>query len=198
MTKRKVFASSLVLLALSVGAVAYNLKNLRATLVGYQEVPAVSSTGDGDFQARISNDETQIDYELSYKELEGDVLQAHIHFGQPGVNGGISVWLCGNPNVSPPVNPPPGTQPCPSDPATITGTIRAADVLCTGCTPAAPAGQGIAAGEFAELVAAIRAGATYVNVHTTKHPGGEIRSQIRTDNSGGGGKGGKGGGDHHH
>ena len=42
-----------------------------------------------------------------------------------------------------------------------------------------PAAQGIAAGEFAELVRAIRAGATYVNVHTTVHPGGEIRKQLR-------------------
>jgi hypothetical protein len=42
-----------------------------------------------------------------------------------------------------------------------------------------PTGQGIAAGEFAELVRAIKAGRTYVNVHTTKYPGGEIRGQIR-------------------
>jgi len=40
------------------------------------------------------------------------------------------------------------------------------------------ASQGLAAGEFTELVRAIRAGATYVNVHTTGHPGGEIRAQL--------------------
>ena len=189
MTRRKVLASALVLLALSVVAVAVGLKNLKASLVGYQEVPAVSTAADGEFRARISEDETQITYELSYKELEGDVLQAHIHLGQPGVNGGISVWLCGNPNVSPPVNPPAGTQACPPAPATITGTITAANVV-------GPTAQGIAPGEFAELVRAIRAGATYANVHTSKFPGGEIRSQIGTDNSGHGGKGNKGGGDH--
>jgi hypothetical protein len=44
-----------------------------------------------------------------------------------------------------------------------------------------PAGQGIAAGELSELIAAIRAGRTYVNVHTNKHPGGEIRGQVRSD-----------------
>jgi hypothetical protein len=38
--------------------------------------------------------------------------------------------------------------------------------------------QGLEPGEFDELVDAIRAGVTYVNVHTTKFPGGEIRGQI--------------------
>jgi hypothetical protein len=38
--------------------------------------------------------------------------------------------------------------------------------------------QGIEAGNFAELVAAMRAGHTYANVHTQKWPTGEIRAQI--------------------
>jgi CHRD domain len=42
-----------------------------------------------------------------------------------------------------------------------------------------PASQGIAAGEFDELVRAIRAGVTYANVHSEKFPGGEIRGQIK-------------------
>lgn len=67
---------------------------------------------------------------------------------------------------------PAGTQLCPSAPATITGTIRAADVI-------GPEGQGIAAGEFDELILAVREGATYVNVHTSGRPGGEVRGQIR-------------------
>jgi hypothetical protein len=37
-------------------------------------------------------------------------------------------------------------------------------------------------GEFEEVVALIRAGKTYVNVHTTKFAPGEIRSQL--DNRG--------------
>ncbi|MBA3245914.1 MAG: CHRD domain-containing protein, partial [Actinobacteria bacterium] len=41
-----------------------------------------------------------------------------------------------------------------------------------------PSSQGIAAGEFAELLAAIRAGKTYANVHTSLFPGGEIRAQL--------------------
>lgn len=147
-------------------------KRIREFLTGFQEVPAVSTEAEGEFHARISEDATQIDYELSYSDLEGSVTQAHIHLGQSGANGGISVWLCGNPSAGPPaITPPPGTQPCPPSPATITGTLTAANVV-------GPAGQGIAAGEFDELIKAIRAGKTYANVHSTKFPGGEIRSQI--------------------
>ena len=174
MRTRKIFVSALVLLACSAVVVGFALKNWRGSLIGYEEVPAVSTAADGEFRARVSEDDSAISYVLSYKELEGDVLQAHIHLGQRGVNGGISVWLCGNASVTPPVNPPAGTQPCPAPPATITGTITAANVV-------GPAGQGIAPGEFAELLRAMRAGATYVNVHTTKFPGGEIRSQIGSD-----------------
>jgi len=36
--------------------------------------------------------------------------------------------------------------------------------------------QGLDTGELAELISALRAGATYVNVHSNRWPGGEIRS----------------------
>ena len=148
---------------------APGFKNIRERLIGYQEVPAVSTVARGEFHARISNDSTMIAYELSYRDLEGDVLQSHIHFGQHSVNGGISVFLCTNVGGAPAGTD--GEQACPAPPATITGVITAADVL-------GPAGQGIAAGEFDELLRAIRAGKTYVNVHSDLHPGGEIRAQI--------------------
>lgn len=61
---------------------------------------------------------------------------------------------------------------CPATEGTVTGVIDAADIL-----PAVP-DRGIEAGAFEEFVKAIRAGHTYVNVHTTKWPGGEIRGQI--------------------
>jgi len=44
-----------------------------------------------------------------------------------------------------------------------------------------PTDRGIAAGEFAELVRAMRNGATYVNVHSVTYPAGEIRGNIRRD-----------------
>ena len=170
-----------VALSIAVGALvsastvvwAQGFKKISELLTGYQEVPSVSTTGTGDFNARISNDGSRIDWELSYADLEGAVQQAHIHFGQKGVNGGISVFLCTNLG-----NGPAGTQPCPAPPATISGTILAADVSPNIPATAAARTQGINTGEIDELIKAIRAGATYVNVHSTTWPGGEIRSQI--------------------
>jgi len=156
-------------------AVAFpdGFKRIREFLKGFQEVPAVSTGAGGEFRARISNDESQIEYELSYSDLESDVQQAHIHLGQKGVNGGISVFLCTNLG-----NGPAGTQPCPPSPATITGIITASDVSPAIPSTLAARNQGLDTGELAELIRAIRAGKTYVNVHTTNRPGGEIRSQI--------------------
>lgn len=140
-------------------------------LKGYEEVPAVSSTGTGRFKAKIDKDNGILSYELSFSGLEGDVRQAHIHFGQRGVNGGITLWLCQS--ASNPSPTPLKTPTCPQA-GTVSGVLSAADVI-------GPAGQGIAATEFAEVLAAIRAGVAYVNVHSTKHPGGEIRGQLRDD-----------------
>jgi hypothetical protein len=164
--RRILIASVMILMSVAV-VLPQGIKELKTLLIGYEEVPAVSTTANGEFRGRISRDESEINYELSYSDLEGDVQQAHIHLGQPGVNGGIVVFLCSNLG-----NGPAGTQPCPPPPATISGTLRASDMVGLA------AGQGIAAGEFGELVRAVRAGKTYVNVHSTKHPGGEIRGQI--------------------
>jgi hypothetical protein len=170
---------SLLLIAVLVFTVtlafAFELKNLRANLSGFNETPATISTGaSGRFLARINDNDT-ITYALSYSNLEGNVLQAHIHLGRPAITGGITVFLCTNLG-----NGPAGTQACPPPPATISGTIAAADVLtATASTPAGPVNQGLAVGEFDELVRAIRAGATYVNVHSSTWPSGEIRDQIR-------------------
>ena len=66
----------------------------RTELESYQEVPSISSSATGEFRARLSRDETTLTYTLTYGGLEGDVRQAHIHFGQHSVNGAIVVFLC--------------------------------------------------------------------------------------------------------
>ena len=156
------------LLTASVAALGQGFKKISEILTGYEETPsAVSTTGNGTFKATISNDGSRIDWELTYNDLEGAVQQAHIHFGQKSVTGPISVFLCTNRG-----NGPAATQPCPAPPATISGTITAVDVTNLANE------RGISAGELDELVKAVRAGTTYVNVHSTRWPGGEIRSQI--------------------
>ena len=159
-----------VLLVASLAIADGGKKNLNAdALVGYQENPDISSGATGSFEVTIDDTAQALAYQLSYSGLEGTVQQAHIHFGKRAVNGGISVFLCTNLG-----NGPAGTPACPQS-GTVSRTVGAADVV-------GPAGQGISAGEFNELVAAMRAGASYANVHSTTWPGGEIRAQINDDN----------------
>ena len=145
-----------------------------AQLNGYKQIPAtLNSSGSATFLARINEDGTSIQYELSYGGFPTVVTQSHIHFGGSATSGGIALFLCTNLG-----NAPAGTQvpACPPEPATVTGTLTAADVV-------AIAGQGLGGGAagFAEILKAIRAGAAYVNVHTTQYPPGEVRGQTRGD-----------------
>jgi hypothetical protein len=57
----------------SVFALPQGFKLIKELLTGYEEVPSLSTTGNGHFNARISNDGTQIEWELSYSDLEGAV-----------------------------------------------------------------------------------------------------------------------------
>jgi hypothetical protein len=144
-------------------------KNFSASLNGYNEVVggpgastgSVSTTGHGRLTLRIFDD--HIHYVLDYSNLSGGTTCcAHIHFAQQHVSGGVSAFLCGG-----------GGKPaCTNSSGHIEADIDATNVI-------GPTDQGIAAGEFGELVSAIRAGATYANVHTTpSYPEGEIRGQI--------------------
>jgi hypothetical protein len=72
-----------------------------ALLIGYEEVPPVFTRGSGMLQLQMSNDRTSIFYKLSYSSLSSAVTQAHIHFGERPVNGGIIVFLCDNTGKAP-------------------------------------------------------------------------------------------------
>jgi hypothetical protein len=164
----RVLALGVVIALLGVGSYAIagsGTNNFAGGLNGYEENLDVSTTGTGSFDARLSSDGSTLTYTLSYDGLEGNVLQAHVHFGKRAVNGGISFFLCSNLG-----NGPAGTPACPQS-GTVEGEIDTADVV-------GPAGQGIEAGNLAEIVAAMRAGHAYANVHSSKWPGGEIRAQL--------------------
>jgi CHRD domain len=136
-------------------------KNFKASLTGFQETPAIVTTGRG--KLRLSVTESEITFRLDYSGLSGPPLVAHIHVGQKGVAGNVSVFFCGG-----------GGKPaCPaSTSGSVSGTITAANVV-------GPASQGVDPGDLAALDTAIRAGVAYANMHTSKFPGGEIRGQIK-------------------
>jgi CHRD domain len=136
---------------------------LVAPMNAVNEIPICFSFGSGSFAVLIQNEQSMI-YQLTYQNLSPNVLFAHIHFGRADQAGGVSTFLCGG-----------GTKPtpCPPSQGAVTGTIVAADI-------GGPANQGIAAGEFSELLLALRLGLTYANVHSDICPGGEIRGQIKS------------------
>jgi len=134
-----------------------------ATLSGTNEVPAVTTPATG--TATLSVSGTQITYTITATNLTNAVL-GHIHVAATGVNGPVRLDLCGT------------GAPVPPCASTGTGT----GVVATGT-------NGTTLGiTFDELLAAMRTGGAYVNVHTSAgpgctpapgcNPGGEIRGQI--------------------
>ena len=111
-------------------------------------MPPVAGNGVGFATVVIAPDAKSISYEVKYAALSGDVVAAHIHVG-------ALTW------------PGPIILPLKVGPSPMTGTLTAADLKVAG---------GVT--DFAGAVAAIRAGGTYVNLHTAAHPGGEIRGQL--------------------
>ncbi len=147
----------------SYGAADSGKRNLKSKrMSSFYEVPSISTAAKGSFEAKIQG--STIEYKLKYSGLSSAPSVAHIHLGQRSANGGFVAYLCGG-----------GGKPaCPAS-GTVTGTIAAADIQALTV-------QGIAAGEIGEVIAAMRAGYTYANVHTALFAGGELRGQINDDN----------------
>jgi hypothetical protein len=119
-----------------------------ASLAGFQEVGPVATSGTGSGLVVISTDASTITYLVTYSGLSGALTAAHIHTGAVGVNGGVILPLTAGPSP-------------------MTGTLTSANFTPSGAVT-----------DFAGAVAAIRAGTTYINLHTAANPGGEIRGQI--------------------
>jgi hypothetical protein len=172
-----VVAASLTIVAAGALAGGGGHGRLGASMNSYNEVVggvsatdsgSVSTLGRGSLKLRVEDD--GIHYRLRYSQMEGTVSQAHIHFAQQHVGGGIIAFLCAGTEAA-----------CTSPSGDISGVITPAEII-------GPAEQGIEAGSFDEAVRAIRAGATYANVHSTpRFPAGEIRGQIGRGNKGRGG-----------
>lgn len=151
--RRKRFALILAALALMAGPVATFAADpihpaYGGPLTGAQENPAVAGAATGQGTVVISADASTITYLVTYSGLSGTANAAHIHSGAVGSNGGVILPLV--------VGPSP-----------FSGTLSAADFKASGAVTT-----------FAQAVAAIRAGTTCFNIHTTANPGGEIRGQI--------------------
>jgi len=136
------------LLAYPLLAVGADLPHRDAVLTGANEVPPVVTTASGTGWVTISADNATITYHVQYSGLSGPATGSHIHTGAAGVAGGIIL-------------------PFVVGPSPMDGTVTAANFGASGAITT-----------YAEAVAAIKAGNTYINVHTAANPGGEIRGQI--------------------
>lgn len=162
---KKLSLSVTIVISMITGTTAIAEEEFESELSGYNEVPAISSNGSGTFKVVVNEAEDEIAWELSYAGTTGVVTQAHIHIAAEGNNGGVTAFLCSNLGGFP-------AQPCPLSPGSVSGTIRAADII-------GPSSQGIAPGELIEVIQALKERVVYVNVHTNAFPGGELRSQVK-------------------
>jgi len=167
MKRLRLIGLILLLVALTAGGAAAASDNFTAHLVGENEVPARDTRAQGQAIFQLSEDGTELHYRLIAANIN-NVIASHIHLAPAGVNGGVVASLYGS-------VPSGGGR---SDGVLAEGTITAADLV-----------GGLAGQPLSALVDAMRAGNTYVNVHTNDgvgdvntgpgdFPGGEIRGQI--------------------
>jgi hypothetical protein len=156
---RRIVPILLVLLIAPAAIAGASSRNFTAHLTGDEEVPPVETDATGQTVFQLSRDGTEISYRLIVANIE-NVTQAHIHLGPAGVNGPVVVWLY-------PEGPPAQLIPGRFSGVLATGTITADDLVGP-----------LAGMSLSDLLAAMQAGNTYVNVHTSQFPAGEVRGQI--------------------
>lgn len=145
---------------LSGTALSTSPRNFRAHLSGRAEVPPTETRAQGQAIFQLSRDGMSLNYKLIVANIE-NVFMAHIHLAPAGQNGPIGVWLY-------PSSPPSQLIPGRSDGPLAEGNITANDLVGP-----------LAGEELAQLLMEMSDGNTYVNVHTTQNPSGEVRGQIR-------------------
>ncbi len=148
------FAVLTIVLTVSLAMAASS--TFKAKLRGKEAVPAVMTKAKGEAQFKLSKDGTELIYNLKVTGIE-NVTAAHIHTGKKGENGGPVAGLFAGPKKEGKFSG-----------VLAKGTITDKDLI------------GPLAGKtVADLVAMIKDGDAYVNVHTDKYPDGEIRGQIK-------------------
>ena len=130
-----------------------------AKLSGGEEVPSVTTQAQGEATFNVSSDGSSIRYKLVRSNIE-NVTMAHIHQGAKGAAGPVVAWLY-------PATPPAVLIPGRSDGVLMEGTITASNLV--GPLEGHP---------LSDLINEMKAGNTYVNIHTSQHAGGETRGQI--------------------
>jgi hypothetical protein len=153
--KRPVVLVAMVIAALSLAGTAYaNDLKFTAELTGAQERPTPVQT-EGEGEAKFESDGTSVAFELKWKNLSSPAFAAHLHCGGPEEAGPVGVTL-------------------------FAGAMGAEGEVQASFTAPDP-GNACGWEDLADVLGAMATGGTYVNVHTTQFPGGEIRGQVTVD-----------------
>jgi hypothetical protein len=133
-----------------------------AHLTGDQEVavPPVITEATGQALFQLSKDGEELSFKVIVDGIE-NITMAHIHVGPAGQNGPVVLWLY------------PAASPAQLIPGPFEG------ILTQDTKTSANLVGELAGKEMSDLVDLMLAGKTYVNVHTSQYPAGEIRGQIR-------------------
>ncbi len=127
-----------------------------AELSAFEETDGAASAARGVAGVLSKFDGSSMYYSITLTDASSQVTAAHLHLAPRGVAGPVIVPLCT-----------PQTHPCQTEGLVVQGTFAESDL--TGPLKAAT---------FETLLENIRNGQVYVNVHTTKYPGGEARGQL--------------------
>lgn len=127
-------------------------RNFRTHLSGDDVIPPVDTNAQGQAKFQLNKAGDELSFKLNVANID-DVVGAHIHQAPAGENGGIVVFLFGNPFT---------------DAVTVHGTLAEGRITATD----------VIGLDFDALLTAMREGSTYVQVHTLANPPGEIRGQV--------------------
>jgi len=156
----RVFLSLIGLALLSIPVAGAQSAKFEATLSGKKQSPPIDTPAHGTATFVLSRSGKSLHYTLSVADIE-NASMAHIHIGHAGEEGPVAVWLY-------PAKPPASVRK-----GEFTG------VLARGPITAASLVGPLKGKTIDDLVNDIKVDDAYVNVHTTAHPGGEIRGQIK-------------------
>jgi hypothetical protein len=162
MTKRYLALSITLTLMLALPLMAWAAapKTFAAHLTGTQEVPPVKIKATGQATFKLSQDGKSLHYKVSVANLT-NITMAHIHFGPPGKNGPVAVWLY------------------PSHPYPQLKIGKFSGVLAQGTITAKDLKGPLSGKPLQALIKDMESGRAYVNVHTSAHPEGAIRGEIK-------------------
>ena len=167
--KKTVNLIGLVLAVLMLSAVAKaDQLVFTTTLTGAQEVPPTGSPGIGSALVTLDTTTNLLTVNVSFAGLGSPTIASHIHCcTPPGANAMVATTVPTFPGF--PLGVTTGTYLMTFD-LTLASTYNPAFITAHG---------GTVAGAQAAFIAGLTSGQTYLNIHTSQFPGGEIRGQLQ-------------------